>query len=99
MYLRDVGGHLQDVADAAVDVMDGCSPDQDVDILLDEGETITDVTTDAMGFTLDKNGKYAAKYVPFISTTSLRFIKPGIYHYTVTALRGKVSAEGKIIVR
>jgi hypothetical protein len=71
---------------------------EEVNILFDDGKTIKNATDNPMGFDLDKKGIYAAKYLPFISTTSLRFIKKGTYHYRVISQNNKFTTQGTIIV-
>jgi len=70
----------------------------EVNILFDDGKTTENATADPMGFDLDKNGAYAAKYLPFLATTSLRFIKQGTYQYKVISQNKKFVAQGTLTV-
>ena len=70
----------------------------EVNIQFEDGETTKNATANPMGFDLDKNGEYAAKYLPFVSTTSLRFIKSGVYPYNVTSQDNKFTTHGTVIV-
>ena len=71
---------------------------EEVNILFEDGEAVRSATANPMGFDLDKKGAYAAKYLPFISTTSLRFVKKGVYPYKVTSQHEKWVTQGTIIV-
>jgi hypothetical protein len=72
--------------------------DQEVNVLFQHKELPAAAVTDSMGFGPDKNGAYAAKYLPFIATASLRFIETGTYSYTVEMKNGTCAARGTIIV-
>ena len=72
--------------------------DEEVSILCDDGQTIQAATANPMGFDLDKKGIYGAKYLPFISTTSLRFVKEGTYEYRVISHKNKFLTRGTITV-
>lgn len=73
--------------------------DHDVNIRFDDGKLLEEATRDAMGFGMRKDGGYEAKYLPKIGTASLRFIKAGVYVYTIVSQPGDLSVKGKIIVR
>ena len=70
----------------------------EVNILFNDGKTTEDATDDPMGFDLDKKGEYAAKYMPFAATTSLRFIKKGNYPFKIVSQNTKLMTRGTIIV-
>ena len=72
--------------------------DQEVNVIFKHNNLPTTAVSDAMGFSRDKNGAYAAKYLPFIATASLRFIEDGIFSYTVEIKNGACVAHGAIIV-
>lgn len=72
--------------------------DQEVNILFRYSDLPETAVTDPMGFDKEKNNIYAAKYLPFIATASLRFIKEGIYSYTVEMKNGKCSVGDAITV-
>ncbi|MFO7964358.1 MAG: hypothetical protein R6U50_10590 [Desulfobacterales bacterium] len=71
--------------------------DQDVNISLSAEERPDAAFSDAMGFSLE-DGMYTAKYLPFIATASLRFVKEGVYTYRVELSNGKKKAHGTIKV-
>jgi hypothetical protein len=73
--------------------------DHDVNIRFDDGKSLEEGTRDAMGFGMGKDGGYEAKYLPKIGTASLRFVKAGVYVYTIVSQPGDLPAKGKIIVR
>jgi hypothetical protein len=73
--------------------------DREVNIRFADGKTLKNATRDAMGFDMGKNGGYEAKYLPSIGTASLRFVKEGVYVYTIQSQPGGLEAKGKIVVR
>jgi len=72
--------------------------DQEIHIIFEDAKRLQTGTTDPMGFVQDAKGSFSAKYMPFIATSSLRFVKSGTYRYFVKSQNGKISAAGKIIV-
>jgi len=72
--------------------------DDDISILFENGEAIKGATANPMGFGMDRKGIYGAKYLTFIATTSLRFIKEGTYHYKVVSQQKKFTHQGTITV-
>ena len=72
---------------------------QEVNIRFQHENLPKTAITDIMGFSPDKDGAYAAKYLPFIATASLRFIEDGTYPYTVEMKNGKCTAGGAVTVR
>jgi hypothetical protein len=72
--------------------------DDELNILFDDGEQTKAATGNPSGFDLTKNGVYAAKYLPFIATASLRFVKPGTYSYRVISQKNKFETLGTITV-
>lgn len=72
---------------------------QEVNILFQNNNLPQTAVTDAMGFSMEKDNVYAAKYLPFIATASLRFIKEGTYAYTVELKNSGCAATGTILVR
>jgi len=52
-----------------------------------------------MGFSLNDQGCYVTRWVPFAGTSSLRFMEKGSYKYTVKAKnKAGVKPEGWIVV-
>ena len=64
-----------------------------------EGKKCLDVTKAPMGFTLDAETCFVTSWIPFVGTTSLRFMEKGTYEYTVKAKDWKgITATGRIVV-
>ncbi len=72
--------------------------DDELNILFDQGKQTKAATLNPSGFDLTNDGVYAAKYLPFVATASLRFVKPGIYTYRVISQNTKFEAKGTITV-
>lgn len=72
---------------------------QEISVEFDDPGAVIPATTDHQVFSSDDKGYFAAKYMPFIATSSLRFVKAGTYKYTVKSFYGRASATGKVTVR
>jgi len=72
----------------------------EVMVKFDEGKRCVDVTQAPMGFSLNEQSCYVTSYLPFTGTSSLRFMQPGTYNYTVHAKNIKDSwNKGSIVVK
>jgi hypothetical protein len=72
---------------------------EDVKVTFEEGKRCVDVTKAPMGFSLNAQSCYVTSWMPFVGTSSLRFMEKGTYKYTVEAKNiGGVKAEGRIVV-
>jgi hypothetical protein len=73
---------------------------KEINITFNDPEAVVSATSDPMGFTPEDNGGFSARYMPHIATASLRFIKSGVFSYTVTyPTDHQKTSTGKIIVR
>jgi hypothetical protein len=73
-------------------------PQQEVQVVFQDGRACKDVTTNPVGFKLDSSACYVTSYVPFADTSSLQFPQAGIYNYIVQTAGGKMRAKGVIEV-
>ena len=72
---------------------------EDVKVTFEEGKKCLDVTTAPMGFSLNAQTCYVTSWMPFVGTSSLRFMEKGTYEYSVEAKNiGGVKAKGRIVV-
>ena len=72
----------------------------EINIEFSNPDAVIAATKDAKGFYMDEaNGVFSAKYLPFIATASIRFIKSGEYVFSVKSQDGEKSATGKVIVK
>jgi hypothetical protein len=72
---------------------------EDVKVTFEEGKKCLDVTNAPIGFSLNAQSCYVTSWMPFVGTSSLRFIEKGTYDYTVEAKNiGGVKAKGRIVV-
>lgn len=73
---------------------------QEIQINFEDGKTCKDVSLspDLKGFGLDNKGCYVTSFIPYASTSSLKFTEVGTYSYTVATQDGKHKKDGKIIV-
>jgi hypothetical protein len=72
----------------------------EINITFNDPQAVVSATSNPMGFVLNDNGEFSARYMPHIATASLRFIKSGTYSYTVTSQSNpEKTFVGKIIVR
>ena len=72
---------------------------EDVKVTFEEGKKCVDVTNAPIGFSLNAQSCYVTSWMPFVGTSSLRFIEKGTYDYTVEAKNiGGVKAKGRIVV-
>ena len=68
-------------------------------VTFEEGKKCLDVTTAPMGFSLNAQTCYVTSWMPFVGTSSLRFMEKGTYEYSVEAKNiGGVKAKGRIVV-
>ena len=70
----------------------------ELNVEFDDPKATIAATRDLKGFYVDDAGLLAAKYMPFVATASIRFIKNGTFGFSVTSQDGKTVATGKIIV-
>jgi len=72
---------------------------EDVKVTFEEGKKCLDVTNAPMGFSLNAQTCYVTSWMPFVGTSSLRFMEKGTYEYSVEAKNiGGVKAKGRIVV-
>ncbi|MDX9789119.1 MAG: hypothetical protein RBT11_20255 [Desulfobacterales bacterium] len=73
---------------------------QEIQVNFEDGKACKDVSLspDLKGFGLDDKGCYVTSFIPYASTSSLKFTELGTFSYTVTTQDGKLKKEGKIIV-
>ena len=72
---------------------------EDVKVTFEEGKKCLDVTTAPIGFSLNAQTCYVTSWMPFVGTSSLRFMEKGTYEYSVEAKNiGGVKAKGRIVV-
>ncbi len=72
---------------------------EDVKVTFEEGKKCLDVTTAPIGFSLNAQTCYVTSWMPFVGTSSLRFMEKGTYKYSVEAKNiGGVKAKGRIVV-
>jgi len=72
----------------------------EIQVMFKEGKKCLDVTKSPMGFTLDAESCYVTTWLPFATTSSLRFMEKGTYKYVIKAksMPGQNVQEGQIIV-
>ncbi len=72
---------------------------EDIKVTFEEGKKCLDVTTAPIGFSLNAQTCYVTSWMPFVGTSSLRFMEKGTYEYSVEAKNiGGVKAKGRIVV-
>jgi len=72
---------------------------EDVKVTFADGKKCLDVTHAPMGFSLNAQACYVTSWMPFVGTSSLRFMEKGTYEYSVEAKNiGGVKAKGRIVV-
>ena len=74
-------------------------PEQEIQVVFEEGKACKDVTANPMGFKLDASNCYVTSFVPYADTSSLQFPESGVFNYIVQTEGGKLRAKGKIEVR
>ena len=74
-------------------------PQQEVQVVFEEGKTCKDVTANPMGFKLDATNCYVTTFIPYADTSSLQFPESGTFDYVVQTDGAKLRAKGKIEVR
>jgi len=72
----------------------------EIEIMFEEDKRCLDVTQNPQGaFTLDAKSCFVSTWIPFASTSNLRFMEKGTYDYVVKAKNWKgIQAKGQIIV-
>ncbi len=77
-------------------------PNNDVQIVFQEGKTCRDVSANPNmkhpGFFLDSKNCYVTSFLPHAATSTLQFSQLGVYKYEVVTEDLKMKAKGKIIV-
>ena len=72
---------------------------EDVKVTFEDGKKCSDVTKAPLGFSLNAKSCYVTSWMPFVGTSSLRFMEKGTYEYSVEAKNiGGVKAKGRIVV-
>jgi hypothetical protein len=71
----------------------------DIKVKFHDGEVCRKGTSANVGFNLDTESCYLTDWMPVGGTSSLTFVKPGIYNYTVETATGSYVAEGKIVLK
>jgi hypothetical protein len=74
-------------------------PEQEVQVVFEEGKTCKDVTANPMGFKLDATNCYVTSFIPYADTSSLQFPESGKFDYVVQTEGAKLRAKGKIEVK
>ena len=71
----------------------------EINIAFDDAKAVSAATKDLQSFYIDDEGIFSAKYMPFIATSSIRFIKDGEFGYTISSSDEKEVVSGKVIVK
>lgn len=72
---------------------------QEINVEFADPDAVASSTADHQVFSADKEDNFSARYMPYLATASLRFIKTGTFTYSVKSFYGRAVAKGKLIVR
>lgn len=74
---------------------------EEIQVVFKDGKRAMDVSFSPkfQGFCLDSKSCFVTSFIPYASTSSLQFTETGTYTYSVSNRNGKLSTQGKIIVR
>jgi hypothetical protein len=71
----------------------------ELNIVFDDADAAMAASKDQKGFYLDTKGAFAAKYMPFIATSSVRFVQNGSFGYSIQSQDGTKVTAGIVNVK